>query len=896
MSKQVDPSKLSASEIDARLAFLQEQMRKTGGGAQVAYSSVQQKTLDDVTKTIDEEGIQSATDVMAEAANTAKTTMGGADLSISDEVFYTVENRIASNAAFPFIALACFFVFLLICLGSAWYDIAKNDEAALEEGTLGSASLADGLFVSMQVLMAAGFDDVPGNSLRVVYFLMIFIGLVVFAILVGFITDTVTSFMKSLATGRTKVAETDHTLILGWNEATIRVVIQTSFLRRQYQELNESKFMGLTILIPWLNYLFKLIGLLERPSTSMAANDIVIMTNTLTKDEMHIRLANALQERGINPRRTKIGQNIICRVGDPTNVIDLIRVGAHRAAAIVVMLTDKDNEEEDYSDGAIQNGATLRCALALRHVVFGNRYSARDALHPELRMILQMTSPSKYVNAACFKNDAGNDVIMPMDLSVFLNSLMFSCATQPGLATVLLDLLNFEGTSIRRRKAINLKSGPNDQYGYCIGRTFGEMRKQFTVAIFIGIMRPSVNTRKKIIQAGLGICCDPDTVIQKDDLLLFIGPRSNPRHESAMVDTMNGYVETARSMIKAHNPQGVSEEKNLKHIVLCGWREVWEDAPQRFSQRCRDLTRLRLPGSTVTMLNGVEKPRFEALMKKIGWSRAPNEIREVPEDLLFASEDDKYNWTYTNKEYPDVYIIHVVGDASLPSVLHPICMKRKVNTAIVLGTQAVVRLNGHSRDTRVLSIMLLLRQICNEKSTETGDNTPMHIVGENSEDLTAKLALAPRVTTKSGDDHASAPDFINTQAIYARAITQTMAYPLIAPAVADLFDDEDGSANIEIVRASAYVPKECFQNITIDKTQFDAAQVSVLEAISAQFKDGIKYGIIRAAVLQAVGERSICIGYMHARDGIVHLTPDHAKLIPLEANDRLIVLRRVLLN
>ena len=56
-----------------------------------------------------------------------------------------------------------------------------------------------------------------------------------FAIVVGFITNAIESGMEALSSGKTKVAEADHTLILGWNEATMRVVVQISFLRRQYQ-------------------------------------------------------------------------------------------------------------------------------------------------------------------------------------------------------------------------------------------------------------------------------------------------------------------------------------------------------------------------------------------------------------------------------------------------------------------------------------------------------------------------------------------------------------------------------------------------------------------------------------------------------------------------------------
>ena len=78
--------------------------------------------------------------------------------------------------------------------------------------------------------------------------------------------------------------------------------------------------------------------LLERPSTSIANHDIVIMCNTKTKAEMQAMIELMLLERDIDPTRTKIGQNIICRIGDPKNTTDLIRVGAHNASSILIQV------------------------------------------------------------------------------------------------------------------------------------------------------------------------------------------------------------------------------------------------------------------------------------------------------------------------------------------------------------------------------------------------------------------------------------------------------------------------------------------------------------------------------------------------------------------------------
>jgi hypothetical protein len=55
--------------------------------------------------------------------------------------------------------------------------------------------------------------------------------------------------------------------------------------------------------------------------------------------------------------------------------------------------------------------------------------------------------------------------VYPLDLHLFLNSLLFGCVSQPGLAKVLLKLLDFEGNTIRRRKAQNLRGGEDNRYG-----------------------------------------------------------------------------------------------------------------------------------------------------------------------------------------------------------------------------------------------------------------------------------------------------------------------------------------------------------------------------------------------------------------------------------------------
>ena len=99
-------------------------------------------------------------------------------------------------------------------------------------------------------------------------------GVLVVSVLIGLITDSVNGYMEGLTEGSSKVVESEHTLILGWNEATPRVLCQIAFLRRTWQLLNERWDRRL---FPWLRV---------PPSTPVAAAPVVVLWDWLPKEEM----------------------------------------------------------------------------------------------------------------------------------------------------------------------------------------------------------------------------------------------------------------------------------------------------------------------------------------------------------------------------------------------------------------------------------------------------------------------------------------------------------------------------------------------------------------------------------------------------------------------------------
>ena len=132
--------------------------------------------------------------------------------------------------------------------------------------------------------------------------------MLLFAMLVSLLTTALGEAIQRESTGRTKILCAGHTLILGWNSATIRVVCQLAFIRRQFQQQNEG---WLRTLFPWLRV---------QASTPCAFNQIVLLNNQFTKAEMHKKIETGMSERGIKAKRTKVGWDVICRVGDPCEV------------------------------------------------------------------------------------------------------------------------------------------------------------------------------------------------------------------------------------------------------------------------------------------------------------------------------------------------------------------------------------------------------------------------------------------------------------------------------------------------------------------------------------------------------------------------------------------------
>ena len=154
-----------------------------------------------------------------------------------------------------------------------------------------------------------------GAGGRLVAFLITIGGMLIFALMIGIVSDTISERMDEMNKGMSRVMESGHTLVLGWSDKTIPTVLE-------------------------------LVNAFE----SEGGGVIVILA-----DEDKQEMEEVVRERVEN----LLGSQVVCRSGFPIRVEDLRRVSAGTAKSIIV-LADESCRSADESDAK-----SLRIMLSL---------------------------------------------------------------------------------------------------------------------------------------------------------------------------------------------------------------------------------------------------------------------------------------------------------------------------------------------------------------------------------------------------------------------------------------------------------------------------------------------------------------------------------------------------
>lgn len=183
-------------------------------------------------------------------------------------------------------------------------------------------SLAEALWLSWTFVADSGnHADRVGTGPRIVSVSISAGGMLIFAMMLGLVSDAISEKVDSLRKGKSEVIESNHVLILGWSD-------KLGSLLKQLAIANKSLGGG-----------------------------VIVVLAERDKEEMEMDIAKLEFDF--------MGTSVICRSGSPLILADLKKVSVSKARAIIVLASDENSDQSD--------ARALRVVLSLTGVKEGLR-------------------------------------------------------------------------------------------------------------------------------------------------------------------------------------------------------------------------------------------------------------------------------------------------------------------------------------------------------------------------------------------------------------------------------------------------------------------------------------------------------------------------------------------
>ncbi|XP_076956342.1 putative ion channel POLLUX [Bidens hawaiensis] len=183
-------------------------------------------------------------------------------------------------------------------------------------------SLAESLWLSWTFVADSGnHADRVGTGPRIVSVSISSGGMLIFAMMLGLVSDAISEKVDSLRKGKSEVIESNHILVLGWSD-------KLGSLLKQLAIANKSIGGG-----------------------------VVVVLAERDKEEMEMDIAKL--------EFSFMGTSVICRSGSPLILADLKKVSVSKARAIIVLAADENADQSD--------ARALRVVLSLTGVKEGLR-------------------------------------------------------------------------------------------------------------------------------------------------------------------------------------------------------------------------------------------------------------------------------------------------------------------------------------------------------------------------------------------------------------------------------------------------------------------------------------------------------------------------------------------
>ncbi|KAJ6696495.1 ION CHANNEL CASTOR-RELATED [Salix koriyanagi] len=228
---------------------------------------------------------------------------------LKKRIAYTVDVCFSVYPYAKLLALLFATIFLIGFGGLALYAVSDG-------------SLAEALWLSWTFVADSGnHADRVGTGPRIVSVSISSGGMLIFAMMLGLVSDAISEKVDSLRKGKSEVIEKSHILILGWSD-------KLGSLLKQLAIANKSIGGG-----------------------------VIVVLAERDKEEMEMDIAKLEFDM--------MGTSVICRSGSPLILADLKKVSVSKARAIIVLASDENADQSD--------ARALRVVLSLTGVKEGLR-------------------------------------------------------------------------------------------------------------------------------------------------------------------------------------------------------------------------------------------------------------------------------------------------------------------------------------------------------------------------------------------------------------------------------------------------------------------------------------------------------------------------------------------
>ncbi|MCD7457692.1 putative ion channel sym8 [Datura stramonium] len=236
---------------------------------------------------------------------------------------HTKKEEVPLKKRIAYVVDVCFSVYpyakLLALLFSTLFLIGYGGLALY---AVGDGSFTEAIWLSWSFVADSGTHaDMVGAGPRIVSVLISSGGMLIFAMMLGLVSDAISEKVDSLRKGKSEVIESNHILVLGWSD-------KLGSLLKQLAIANKSIGGG-----------------------------VVVVLAERDKEEMEMDIAKLEFDF--------MGTSVICRSGSPLILADLKKVSVSKARAIIVLASDENADQSD--------ARALRVVLSLTGVREGLR-------------------------------------------------------------------------------------------------------------------------------------------------------------------------------------------------------------------------------------------------------------------------------------------------------------------------------------------------------------------------------------------------------------------------------------------------------------------------------------------------------------------------------------------